>query len=49
MGSTHFVQLLDFGKPLCRGLRDVGLAGTSWEWREAGLPVAWLGAGAQCS
>lgn len=28
---------------------DVGLAGTSWEWRETGLPVAWLGAGAQCS
>lgn len=22
-----------------------GLADTSWEWREAGLPVAWLGTG----
>lgn len=28
---------------------DVGLAGTSWEWREAGLPVAWLGSGTQCA
>lgn len=46
LGSTHSAQRVDFGIPLCQGLH----AGF-WSGRhqlgveEAGLPVAWLGAG----